>query len=55
MVVAPSVPGQLARGPTVSDDAAWSVSRSLGGKGSKQGEPLEAAGSQEQVVLALAL
>lgn len=44
MVVAPSVPGQLARGPTASGDAAWSMNRSLEGKGSKRGEPLEAAG-----------
>lgn len=41
---APSVPGLPARGPRASGDAAWSVSRSLGGKGSKPGEPLEAAG-----------
>ena len=43
MVGAPSVPGLPAQGPTASGDAAWSVSWSLGGKGSKPGEPLEAA------------
>lgn len=43
MMEAPSVPSLLARGPTASGDAAWSVSRSLGGKGSELDEPLEAA------------
>lgn len=43
MAGAPSVPGLPARGPTASGDAAWSVSRSPGGKGSKPGEPLQAA------------
>lgn len=43
----PSVPGPMAQGPTASGDAAWSVSSSLGGKGSKPGEPLEAAGLAE--------
>lgn len=43
MAGAPSVPGLLAQGPTASGDAAWSVSWSLGGKGSKPGELLEAA------------
>lgn len=43
----PSVPGLPAQGPTASGDAAWSVSRSLGGKGSKACEPLQAAGLSE--------
>lgn len=44
MAGTPSVPSLPARGPTASGDTAWSVSRSLGGKGSKPGEPLDAAG-----------